>query len=81
MQTPTGWTDKGGTSTVPLTHAAWQPIETAPNDGTRVLLYRAGYAEAQCIGYWSSDFDMWLPVNGSIFPGATHWAQCPVGPA
>ncbi len=64
---------------------AWQPIETAPKDGTWVLLYTAsGIVE----GCWS--YGAW--VNGPIYctyDGAggpafesrpTHWMPIPPGP-
>ena len=35
----------------------WQPIETAPKDGTRVLLFRDGWAENTSVGYWNSDYE------------------------
>lgn len=36
----------------------WQPIETAPKDGTKVLLWRSGYPMAP-VGHWDSFEDSW----------------------
>jgi hypothetical protein len=47
----------------------WQPIETAPRDGTRVLLWDGG-PEAY-IGYWSGD--SWIS-----YP--SHWMPLPDPP-
>jgi hypothetical protein len=61
--------------------SAWQPIETAPKDGTRIIVYRTGYAEAGCIGFWSNDYDEWrIAGAGNCFLNATHWAPLPQPP-
>lgn len=66
----------------------WQPIETAPKDGTHVLLAnKAGASE----GGWLSDIDHgadwegqigmagWWRADGTDWP-CTHWQPLPVGP-
>lgn len=57
----------------------WQPIETAPKDGTRVLLYRPG---EQIIGYWwrGADDEYWNAARGLEFYGPTHWRSLPEPP-
>lgn len=58
----------------------WRPIETAPKDGTRIIVYRAlepGY-EHELIG-----FDMWR--NGNWYRSRramrpTHWQPLPPPP-
>jgi hypothetical protein len=66
--------------------AGWQPIETAPKDGTSVLLYTAsGLIE----GYWS--FGEWeqcaiyCTYDGAGGPAfgckPTHWMPLPASPA
>lgn len=56
----------------------WQPIETAPKNGTRVLLYRDDWQESVCVGYWDSTWADWSIVGGGTpCPGATHWADIP----
>lgn len=65
---------------------AWQPIETAPRDGTRIWLGDVG---GVVTGYWSPPLGAWrcdwnigaLP-NSVHFPRKpTHWMPLPVAPA
>jgi hypothetical protein len=57
----------------------WQPIETAPRDGTRVLTYRVGFAESMAVA-WFSTSEQWMPVHGHQWPAPTHWMQLPQPP-
>lgn len=54
------------------------PLETAPKDGTRIILFRK-WAESMCIGYWSTDFNHWSMVGnvGVPFIDASEWTHCP----
>lgn len=63
----------------------WQPIETAPKDGTVVLGYRNGkYANAHRVQ--RDDCEMWSfgQVSGDVarFPECkpTHWMPLPPSP-
>ena len=59
----------------------WQPIETAPRDGNRVLLYREGWREHTAVGWWSRTEKRWYTVPGTWpFNGATHWTLLPEPP-
>ena len=58
----------------------WAPICTAPLDGTRVLLYRSGWAEDAAVCWWSSATCEWIPVQGTLFSEATHWMPVPERP-
>ena len=69
----------------------WQPIETAPKDGTRILLYSPDAMEPKCfIGYWLNDvdypdggawFDYWREDTGlPIDADSTHWMPLPEAP-
>ncbi len=61
----------------------WQPIETAPKDGTRVLaarkwkkgqwVYRIAHWADRGLGNWVSDPGEWL-----VQP--THWQPLPPAP-
>lgn len=55
----------------------WQPIETAPKDGTWVLVHRAHWYLPELVqwtyrGYWES----W--AHGPFQP--THWIPVPLPP-
>ena len=63
---------------VPL--ARWAPIETAPHDGSRVILYRAGFAEDVAVCWWNAGTSEWVPVQGVLFSEATHWTPVPERP-
>lgn len=57
----------------------WQPIETAPRDGTRVLTFRRDFSESYAVAWFGRGG--WIPVNGSAWPEPTHWAPLPEPPA
>ena len=72
--------------------AEWQPIETAPKDGTRVLLICMAIRDPACkdrlgtmaVDYWRKqsrhDFEGWGKFNERYWP-ATHWQPLPEPPA
>lgn len=62
-----------------------QPIDTAPKDGTEILVYFQGIGWKSVI--WTDD--AWcvddgkhgpFPVRGCPFGGATHWMPLPENP-
>ena len=63
----------------------WQPIETAPKDGTHILLARTD-SEWVCQGRYVCDDKGWYELNndasdhwgGEIYP--THWMPLPEPP-
>ena len=59
----------------PAVDTGWQPIETAPRDGTDILTYCQG---ARSVRYWGRGEDdemAWLPRIRGQFP--THWMPLP----
>lgn len=64
----------------------WQPIETAPKDGTDVLLWAAVPGTKDYIavsGYFDEMDDAWTGAVNSIygpFVNPTHWMHIPTPP-
>ena len=57
----------------------WQPIETAPKDGTVVLLGRADYYPKS--GYWvEHEFQDWWGWDRDRACPPTHWMPLPEPP-
>ena len=55
----------------------WQPIETAPRDGTHILGFGDGNSE---VIQWSTSYggtDGWFCVGKLIDYDATHWMPLP----
>lgn len=68
----------------------WQPIETAPKDGARVLLAKFGWAEDMegnneyrlffsVSGSWWTERDYWTDGLEKLIP-PTHWMPLPAPP-
>lgn len=61
----------------------WQPIETAPRDGTRVLAWVKGHlvmiADFRKWGF--NRESSWVSITGGeIHPQPTHWMPLPATP-
>ena len=59
----------------------WQPIASAPKDGTKVLLYWPHWSGVAVIGYnadrrWIS----MVKLSDEQDPGPTHWRPLPLPP-
>ena len=54
---------------------AWQPIETAPNDGKPVLVFGGRHVEPEIV---PADGDWWRSYDGTATP--THWQPLPTPP-
>jgi hypothetical protein len=87
-----GWTQewrachvcRPSTSSAPGGHT-WQPIETAPKDGTRLLLCHATsamHANALPVltGHWSLLSDCWFSTITDDRVNPTHWMPLPAAP-
>ena len=60
----------------------WQPISTAPKDGTRVLLYWPYWDQWPVVGMFDR-FQRWVTemAVSTEGPGPTHWMPLPAPPA
>lgn len=71
----------------------WQPIETAPKDGTPILVFSpyekrdeptniivARYGTANGEEFWDYCEEMLSNVSGEIDPSPTHWMPLPPPP-
>lgn len=64
----------------------WQPIETAPKDGTRILIYDPTHyrdpiitiAEYRCGGWLGEDGGVYDCCSSEYEP--THWMPLPLPP-
>lgn len=57
---------------------SWQPIETAPKDGTFVLLYSPIlFGEQMVVAYY--ELGRWNDLMGRV-PQPTHWMPLPKAP-
>lgn len=62
--------------------AGWQPIETAPKDGTHLLVGSFRHTTVR-VAYWSEGHDMprWQPAYSSFGRcEPTHWMPLPKAP-
>jgi hypothetical protein len=65
----------------------WQPISTAPKDGTLFLAFLAEPFEFGgqqiCVGTFDADMEDWIcdaPDGGWAFISPTHWVPIPAPP-
>lgn len=59
----------------------WRPIETAPKDGSPVLLFST--SEGQDVGSWEVTYDAgheWMDAQGYSIYDVTHWQPLPPPP-
>lgn len=58
----------------------WQPIETAPKDGRKVLVWHPGFGLDYLVMYWLEG-DWREPKDGARLKSPpTHWAAVPPPP-
>lgn len=59
----------------------WQPIETAPKDGTLILLYPTNGDGQISTGYWWEHANCWGAGGGWFDDGeVSHWMPLPEPP-
>jgi hypothetical protein len=63
----------------------WQPIETAPKDGTPIWLFypEAHEQDRQAVGWWVNDFrePRWMDhADAHDFIQPSHWMPLPEPP-
>jgi hypothetical protein len=82
----TGWSDDIADAIladVPELSAplVWQPIETAPKDGTCILISNGkdGIFSGMYVGYWYQEGGWKFSIKNRI-PDATHWMPLPAPP-
>jgi hypothetical protein len=73
--------------------SGWKSIETAPVDGTNVLLWGTAHSEgpnafdigpAPFIGYYDAEDAKWRLYETdyyTVYLRPSHWRPCPEGPA
>lgn len=64
---------------MPVGCKSWRPIETAPKDGTEIILYE-DFEPIICKGFWSTDGDEWRHNRGGLWKMPTHWMPLPEPP-
>jgi hypothetical protein len=58
----------------------WQPIESAPKDGTEILGYTPGFGGIVEVVKWNENDSIW-EYAGEYSMAATHWMPLPLPPA
>jgi hypothetical protein len=57
----------------------WQSIETAPRDGTTILVYEPGFF--QTVAWEANEFKAgWTNASGGWLGDVTYWMPIPEGP-
>lgn len=65
-----------GQITTQVAWPQWQPIETAPRDGSRIFLFPAIEVADTCSkGHWSEEYKCWIVGGNPSGVEHTHWHQ------
>lgn len=60
----------------PVAQNGWQPIETAPKDGTQLLLW----SNRPTVGAYGQRYQNWFTIPGEYTCRPTHWMPLPEPP-
>lgn len=66
--------------TPPVIEDRWQPIATAPKDGTKFLAWRR-HSTLPLIVHYNDEYSQWEDADGILVYGLTHWMPLPKAPA
>lgn len=58
----------------------WQPIETAPKDGSKFLAWRR-HSTLPLIVAYNDEYDQYECIDGHLVYSLTHWQPLPPSPA
>ena len=61
---------------VAFSRCAWQPIDTAPRDGTAVLLCHPAWDMFE-VGVYNAVARRWQQRTGDLIDTPTHWTPLP----
>ena len=66
--------------TPPVSEDRWQPIETAPKDGSKFLAWRR-HSTLPLIVFYNAEYDQYECNDGHLVFSLTHWLPLPKAPA
>lgn len=59
----------------------WQPIETAPKDGTPIIAHTNEYAEPLIVRFYKyNGLAAWRDWDQDVYNNITHWMPLPTPP-
>lgn len=58
----------------------WQPIDTAPRDGTEIIVCQAGTGNVEFVRFYADGEAAWLDRTCDEFFHPTHWMPIPESP-
>ena len=65
--------------TPPVSEDRWQPIETAPKDGSKFLAWRR-HSTIPLIVFYNAEYDHYECNDGNLVFSLTHWRPLPKAP-
>jgi hypothetical protein len=57
----------------------WEPISTAPDDGTPVLVFHSDW-EVMQVGIYYEETNTWQQPNGDLLQTPLYWQALPLPP-